>query len=64
MIVGVTIYFKGAARAKWCESMDNGVRRTEIEHDKEEIYFDDRFCLWGQGKKYLPFHLLLILQHP
>lgn len=47
-ITGVTIYFKGAARAKWCESMDNGVRRTEIEHDKEEIYFDDRFCLWGQ----------------
>ena len=46
----MTIYFKGAARAKWCESMDNGVRRTEIEHDKEEIYFDDRFCLWGQGK--------------
>ncbi|CAI9731251.1 Hypothetical predicted protein [Octopus vulgaris] len=47
-ITGVTIYFKGAARAKWCELMDNGSRRTEIEHDKEEIYFDDRFCLWGK----------------
>ena len=26
------------------------VRRTEIEHEKEEIYFDDRFCLWGKGQ--------------
>lgn len=47
---GVELRFRGAARAKWREYVNEGVRRTEIEHEKEEIYFDDRFCLWGKGK--------------
>lgn len=42
--------FRGAARAKWRETVQNGTHRTDIEHEKEEIYFDDRFCLWGKGK--------------
>ncbi|XP_025076580.1 arrestin domain-containing protein 2-like isoform X2 [Pomacea canaliculata] len=47
-IAGVELRFRGAARAKWREYVNEGVRRTEIEHEKEEIYFDDRFCLWGK----------------
>ena len=47
---GVELRFRGAARAKWREYVNEGVRRTEIEHEKEEIYFDDRFCLWGKGQ--------------
>ncbi|KAK7486831.1 hypothetical protein BaRGS_00021978, partial [Batillaria attramentaria] len=44
----VELRFRGAARAKWREYVNEGMRRTEIEHEKEEIYFDDRFCLWGK----------------
>ncbi|KAK7116244.1 arrestin domain-containing protein 2-like isoform X2 [Littorina saxatilis] len=47
-IAGVELRFRGAARAKWREYVNEGARRTEIEHEKEEIYFDDRFCLWGK----------------
>jgi len=47
---GIEVRFRGAARAKWNESVQNGPHRTDIEHEKEEIYFDDRFCLWGRGK--------------
>ncbi|XP_050400299.1 arrestin domain-containing protein 17 isoform X1 [Patella vulgata] len=47
-ISGVELRFKGSARAKWREHAHEGIRRTEVEHEKEEIYFDDRFCLWGK----------------
>ncbi|XP_059179376.1 arrestin domain-containing protein 17-like isoform X2 [Physella acuta] len=43
-IAGVELRFRGAARAKWREIG----WKTEVEHEKEEIYFDDRFCLWGK----------------
>ena len=42
--------FRGSARAKWRDHVHEGMRRTEVEHEKEEIYFDDRFCLWGKGQ--------------
>ncbi|CAC5414373.1 unnamed protein product [Mytilus coruscus] len=48
IIAGVEVRFRGAARAKWRETVQNGTHRTDIEHEKEEIYFDDRFCLWGK----------------
>ncbi|KAK3098221.1 hypothetical protein FSP39_017365 [Pinctada imbricata] len=48
IIAGVEVRFRGAARAKWSESVQSGSHRTDIEHEKEEIYFDDRFCLWGK----------------
>ncbi|KAH3830547.1 hypothetical protein DPMN_103791, partial [Dreissena polymorpha] len=48
IIAGIEVRFRGAARAKWNESVQNGTHRTDIEHEKEEIYFDDRFCLWGK----------------
>ncbi|XP_071096238.1 arrestin domain-containing protein 2-like isoform X1 [Haliotis cracherodii] len=47
-IAGVELRFRGSARAKWREHVHEGLRRTEVEHEKEEIYFDDRFCLWGK----------------
>ncbi|XP_060569015.1 arrestin domain-containing protein 2-like [Ruditapes philippinarum] len=48
IIAGIEVRFRGAARAKWNETVQNGPHRTDIEHEKEEIYFDDRFCLWGR----------------
>ncbi|KAJ8304666.1 hypothetical protein KUTeg_018249 [Tegillarca granosa] len=48
IIAGVEVRFRGAARAKWSETVQSGTHRTDIEHEKEEIYFDDRFCLWGK----------------
>ncbi|GFR64902.1 arrestin domain-containing protein 3 [Elysia marginata] len=47
-IAGVELRFRGAARARWREIGTEGARKTEVEHEKEEIYFDDRFCLWGK----------------
>ncbi|RUS76289.1 hypothetical protein EGW08_015961 [Elysia chlorotica] len=47
-IAGVELRFRGAAWAKWREIGTEGSRKTEVEHEKEEIYFDDRFCLWGK----------------
>ena len=47
---GVELRFRGAARARWREIGTEGSRKTEVEHEKEEIYFDDRFCLWGKGE--------------
>ncbi|XP_005092707.1 arrestin domain-containing protein 3 isoform X2 [Aplysia californica] len=47
-IAGVELRFRGAARARWRELGNEGTRKTEVEHEKEEIYFDDRFCLWGK----------------
>ncbi|KAL5004541.1 hypothetical protein ScPMuIL_017997 [Solemya velum] len=48
IIAGVEVRFRGAARAKWRETVETGNQRTDVEHEKEEIYFDDRFCLWGR----------------
>ncbi|KAH9518393.1 hypothetical protein Btru_016704 [Bulinus truncatus] len=44
LLRGVELRFRGSARAKWREIG----WKTETEHEKEEIYFDDRFCLWGK----------------
>ncbi|XP_048738234.1 arrestin domain-containing protein 17-like isoform X2 [Ostrea edulis] len=48
IIAGVEVRFRGAARAKWSETVQRETYKTDIEHEKEEIYFDDRFCLWGK----------------
>ncbi|XP_041365500.1 arrestin domain-containing protein 17-like [Gigantopelta aegis] len=47
-VAGVELRFRGSARATWRDHVHEGMRRTEVEHEKEEIYFDDRFCLWGK----------------
>ena len=49
IVEGVEVRFRGAARAKWSETVQRETYKTDIEHEKEEIYFDDRFCLWGKG---------------
>jgi len=55
-VAGIEVRFRGAARAKWNECVQNGPHRTDIEHEKEEIYFDDRFCLWGRGSERTHFN--------
>ncbi|XP_064609283.1 arrestin domain-containing protein 2-like [Liolophura sinensis] len=48
LVAGVEVRFHGTARASWREVVYSGTKSTEVEHEKEEIYFDDRFCLWGK----------------
>ena len=60
-VLGIEVRFRGAARAKWNETVQNGPHRTDIEHEKEEIYFDDRFCLWGRGMCELVCQLIIFI---
>ena len=46
---GIELRVYGGAFVKWSEKKDE-LEKTQIEHSAEEIYFNDHFVLWGQGK--------------
>ncbi len=53
IVTGIELHVYGGAFVRWTEKLPRGEtndERTAIEHTAEEIYVDDTYVLWGQGK--------------